>query len=148
MTAKIYALSALAALALTATAAAMEPGFPRGEKLFQRVDADHDGKLSLAEIKPGLAKRFQRVDKDKDGAVTSAEIDAWLTREIEQRKARILARMDADKDGAVSRNELDRLVETLFNDADQDHDGGVTLAEARAFRAVKRGKAVQETQPN
>jgi hypothetical protein len=49
----------------------------------------------------------------------------------------MLGRMDADKNGSVTAAELDSFVQVLFNEADTDHDGGVTLAEARAFKMSK-----------
>lgn len=147
MNLKTYAIAALAVLAAGGSALAMEPGLPRSESFFQRIDVDSDGKLTLTEIRPGLVKRFQRVDANADGEVTTAEIDVWLTKAIERRKGRILARLDADKSGGVSQAELDAAVELLFNTADADKDGGVSFDEARAFRAAKRGQS-KEAQPN
>ena len=142
MNAKTLVLAGLALAALTAAGIANEPSLPRGQKMFARYDADNNGKISLDEIKPKLAKRFLTIDDNADGNVSSAEIDSWLKAKIEKRKARMLGRLDTDKNGAVSRVELDRFVEAMFNDADSNDDGGVTLDEARAFKMAKMKEIV------
>ena len=80
------------------------------------------------------------MDEDRNGAVSSAEIDTALTRALERRRDRILAKLDADRNGAVSRAELDRYVEAMVAAADGDHDGGVSLEEARNSRVAKLKK--------
>lgn len=44
-----------------------------GDKRFARLDADKDGRLSLAEVTARSAVRFQRLDANKDGALTREE---------------------------------------------------------------------------
>jgi Ca2+-binding EF-hand superfamily protein len=118
---------------------ANEPFLPRSERSFARLDADSDGKMTVNEWKPKAEKRFLRLDDDHDGTVTTAEIDAWLKRGIDRRKERMLSRLDQNKDGNVTREEVDAYIDALFNGADSDKDGGVTLAEIRE-NAPRRGK--------
>ena len=69
------------ALALTALAPAVqanEPGMPRSERLFGRLDTNSDGRLGIEEMRPQAERRFMHLDTDGDGKVTTAEIDAWL----------------------------------------------------------------------
>jgi hypothetical protein len=122
---------------LSPAAQANEPGIPRSERLFGRLDTNADGRLAIEEVRPKAERRFMRLDTDGDGKVTTAEIDAWLTKIEERRRQRILDHMDLDKDGAVTKAELDTYLEKLFATADGDHDGGVTLAEAQAYHAAK-----------
>jgi Ca2+-binding EF-hand superfamily protein len=122
---------------LSPLARANEPGIPRSEHLFGRLDTNSDGRLAIEEIRPSAERRFMRLDTDGDGRVTTAEIDAWLAKIEERRRQRILDHMDLDKDGAVTKAELDAYLEKLFATVDSDHDGGVTLAEAQAYHAAK-----------
>jgi Ca2+-binding EF-hand superfamily protein len=52
----------------------------RVERIFARLDADHDGKISRDEAKNGrrLARHFDEIDADKDGYITRAELLAFL----------------------------------------------------------------------
>jgi hypothetical protein len=130
--------AALAAASMLAVAAhANEPGIPRSERLFGRLDANADGRLAIDEMRPKAERRFLRLDTDDDGKVTTPEIETWLKRMQDRRRDRILERMDFDKDGAVTKDELDTYLDQLFATADGDHDGGVTLAEAQAYHAAK-----------
>ncbi len=140
------AIVVLAGLAGLATAA--EPYLPRVQKAFDRIDANHDGKLTSAEFLPLAQKRFLRDDGNGDGAVSTAEIDQALKSAMERRRNRILATMDADKDGTISKTELDKFAEALVKGADTDADGGVTLAEVRGFRLAKWRKTMQDGTPN
>jgi Ca2+-binding EF-hand superfamily protein len=134
---KTIVLAGVAAAILAGVAIANEPSLPRGERMFKRLDSDGNGKITLAEIGPKASKRFLRMDGDSDGTVTAAEIDTFLKQRIEKRRQRMLDRMDADKNGAVTQAELEQFVQVLFKEADTDQDGGVTLAEARAFKISK-----------
>ena len=140
---KIY-LSAMILLAaaglLAAQSLAIEPSFPRNTKVFGKLDADQDGKITLGEIKPKAEKRLLRLDADKNSEISVAEIDAFLQKRLEQRRNRMLGLLDGDKDGVITVAELDKLVDAMFNDADADKDGGVSLEEARNFRMAKMAK--------
>lgn len=136
----ILSLTLAVAVAGTFTVAAdaREPGIPKSERLFQRLDKDHDGSLAVDELKSPAERRFMSLDADKDGSVTAAEIDAWLTAIAERRRQRILETMDRDGDGAVSQMEVSAFVEVLFKEADADGSGGVTIDEAKAYHVAKR----------
>lgn len=50
----------------------------RVERMFERRDANSDGKLSLAEMTPDedrVAARFERADADGNGAISKAEFE-------------------------------------------------------------------------
>jgi Ca2+-binding EF-hand superfamily protein len=53
------------------------PGDPARQ--FERLDADHDGFVTPAEIQPMLAKRFARLDANHDGVLSPDEIAAART---------------------------------------------------------------------
>jgi hypothetical protein len=59
------------------TAAARARGAKNdGSKMFDRMDANHDGVLDAAEINSLLARRFARADADHDGVLTAEERQA------------------------------------------------------------------------
>ncbi len=48
--------------------------------MFRRADADHDGRVSLAEAEKASLARFDRVDTNHDGVLSEAERQAAATR--------------------------------------------------------------------
>lgn len=135
----------MAALMLSGGALqAQEPKLPTSERLFNRLDKDNDGKISLKEVQRRSARPFMRLDADRDGTVTAAEIEAYLTKLMERRRDRILTSLDKDGDGSITRSEIDEFIAAEFATADTDKDGSVTLAELKSHAAAKRKQAFQE----
>ncbi len=128
----------LLGLGVSGVAVANEPSIPTTARAFKSLDENADGKIELTEIQPRAVKRFQRFDGDGNGDVTAAEISENLQKQAERRKAGIMSRMDGDSDGTVTRSELDKYIETLFNQADADQDGGLTPEETKAYRSAAR----------
>lgn len=141
---KVIFSMALASLALAGTAMANEPYFPRNQRAFDRLDANHDGKLSTAELTPVMNKRLERTDSDGDKAISAAEIDARLAKAMERRRNRILQLLDTNHDGKVTESELDKVVADMFDSADANKDGAVDLAEIQSFNRGKWRKAYVE----
>ncbi len=56
------------------------PGRPDPERMFQRMDADGDGKLTKEELPPGMLRRWQRMDANGDGVVDQQEQAAIIMR--------------------------------------------------------------------
>lgn len=51
----------------------------RMDRMFEKRDANNDGKLSAEELAPSadrIAKRFEKVDTDGNGSISQAEFDA------------------------------------------------------------------------
>ena len=78
------------------------------QEVYARVDADGDGKVTLAEWQAVNSKvdkaRFDKADRDRDGAITRIEADAAFDREGSLTK--LFAKIDADGDGSLSRQEV------------------------------------------
>lgn len=141
MTRLTLTLALLGAISIIpASAFAMEPYLPRTTKSFGKLDADSNGKITPAELTPKAEKRFERLDTDRNGEVTAAEIDAAFKAALEKRRDRLMTNLDADRNGSISRAELDAAVDKLLAAADADHDGGVTLDEAKKYRVAKTAK--------
>ena len=74
---------------------------------FQRLDADHNGALSAAEMQEqggkggGGGDRLARLDTNGDGVITEQE---FLTGQMA-----VMGRLDADQDGSISKAEFDRV---------------------------------------
>ncbi len=131
---KIIILTAGLALFAGVPALANEPYLPRSPKSFEKVDANRDGKVALTEITPLAERRLARLDTNGDKSVTAAELEARFQETMKRRIERIMRVMDANRDGAISEAELDKITADMFNTADNDKDGGLTLAEARNFK--------------
>lgn len=123
------AVLAVAAPALAQTAAAPPSGMSlqqfqaaNGDKMFARLDANKDGKIS--------AEEFAAF---REG---NAKVDAKAGK-AGKRGQRMFARFDKDKDGSLSRAEADEVLAWRFKRMDANNDGVLTLEELQA----KRGRA-------
>ena len=110
---------------------------------FRMLDTNGDGKVTRAEFNAGFADRlFAIYNRQKDGVITKAEWDA-VERANESRTESSFRALDRNGDGKLSRAELssgprrDAVMNRLFDRIDANHDGTISLVEARAF-AVKR----------
>jgi Ca2+-binding EF-hand superfamily protein len=131
---KLVPTMTAAFLVTTLAANAGEPYFPRKEKSFGTIDANKNGEIDTAEFSPIALRGFTKMDVNGDKTVTSAEIDQRMTEAIARRRDRLLQLMDRNKDGSITEAELDKIVESMFNVADTDHNGGLTLAEMQGFK--------------
>ena len=69
------------ALAVTMQVAALTSAQPpRGGSPFDRIDANHDGKLSREEILQFYSDHFDQIDTDHDGFITRQEDEAFFGR--------------------------------------------------------------------
>ncbi len=85
-------------------------------------DLDHDGKLSLAEVKSAAAYKFDKLDTDHDGTLTRKELGRRIG-------ATEFKSVDKDKDGTLDKAEYLKIVEARYNAANPDHDQTLEKAE-------------------
>lgn len=130
----------LSTAALTSVAFA-HGGHMRGA-LFEKIDANKDGKVTLAEAKAAEKTRFAAIDTNKDGRLTTQELAAHRaakhgdkTPNPERAKkhkghgAKFFAKLDTNGDGAIDASESAAKAEKMFARMDDNGDGVVTKDE-------------------
>jgi Ca2+-binding EF-hand superfamily protein len=123
----------------------------RAARMFDSLDVDHDGKITQAEATATRAKRRRslvvKADANKDGVVTRAEYNAAAASgKIKVRHAamrgslivRLFDGADLDKDGRVSLSEAQQAALKEFDSGDTNHDGVLTPEERRQAAKAKR----------
>jgi Ca2+-binding EF-hand superfamily protein len=107
---------------------------------FQKMDANHDGRLTLDELsavrKEQAAEHFAKQDKNGDGQLSRAEVTKMPDA--------VFARLDQNGDGQLSKDELSQKAAQFeehaqkdFQRADTNSDGAISSDEALA-QADKR----------
>jgi Ca2+-binding EF-hand superfamily protein len=116
---------------------------------YADMDADHDGKVTAAEIDARLVKsaeaKLEAIKKERDAAFARLDVnsDGNISRAEFEEKAKLptikkpdaqpfMAEFDANKDGAITLEEFRTPTLANFAAMDANHDGTVTPAEARA----------------
>jgi hypothetical protein len=128
-------LSALLTASLLATPAAAETA----DEAFARLDQNHDGSISRAEILSLREAMFARIDTNNDGVLTRLEIEdarAAMPRGQRPPKDTRIWQQDANGDQRLSLAEYTSRSDG-FDRADRDGDGLLSASEfARIARFV------------
>ena len=119
----IRTLSVFAAVTAL-TGAALAHG--AGGRMFEKMDTNNDGKVTLAEAQAGAQARFTALDKNKDGAISQDELEGG--------KGRMLKHADANNDGKVTLAELQAEGQKWFSRLDKNNDKVITKEEVQALR--------------
>jgi len=99
---------------------------------------------------PRVAKNFDAIDTDHDGTVSMDEIKAAMkqTRKTMHEKGKAaFNKADGDHDGTLDKEEAKAMprVAKNFDAIDTDHDGTVSMAEIHAFmKAQHKGMGMQQ----
>ncbi len=134
-------LGLLLSTVLAAPMLAQDRGGLAGPRMiFEEVDLNSDGAVTLEELQNAGQARFAQADTDNNGVLTRTEMMAHAQNRMEQRVDRIIARADADGDGALSFAEIAETragargpnPERIFTRMDTNQDGQVTEAEFQA----------------
>ena len=111
---------------------------------FARLDGNHDGKVTKAEIEASeraTAERqimarnqevFRGLDKDHNGQLSPAEFAQFHAQPPPPNATPMLQHFDANKDGVISHIEFRAGTLANFDRLDTDKDGIVTAAEMKA----------------
>ena len=106
-----FSLGATCAAVLLIVATQAHAQVLASAEYLARMDADHDGRVSLVEYQDWLSYAFDAMDLDHDGVLAPAEQPGGrgkpITREAHrERLAAAFARQDANRDGVLSAKEL------------------------------------------
>src|SRR6266581_6412298 len=109
-------IAALALIGLALVAAPTQAAGVKADAFIRQWDADHDGTLSLDEVKKAASARFDQLDRDHDGTLDRRELGATMSPQE-------FKRADNDADRTLDKQEYLAVVEKLFQAADKDRDG-------------------------
>lgn len=110
---------------------------------LRAADTNHDGVVERAEFIAYRAGNFSRLDRNGNGILEEKDIPSFLRgRGGPLDFAALKSQFDANHDGVISRQEFVNGPTSIFDLADANHDGRVTLAELDA--AVTRARATRK----
>jgi hypothetical protein len=102
-----------------------------GRWMFQEMDANHDGKVTQAEIEAFETARAAEIDANHDGKITADEIQTFREKQRAKREAARLARMDSNGDGTVSVQEYQAAQTWRLARMDRNGDGTIDEQDMR-----------------
>jgi Ca2+-binding EF-hand superfamily protein len=89
---------------------------------LQRWDTDHDGTLSIEEIREAATAQFEKLDRRHRGKLSRDQLAGIVT--FRQFRA-----ADRDRKGTLDKSEFLALAESLFQRVDKNHNGTVDKGE-------------------
>jgi Ca2+-binding EF-hand superfamily protein len=106
---------------------------PDLDAFMQQWDPDHDGTMSLDEVKKAADARFDALDTDHEGTLDKKEMRRVVS-------AKEMSKVDADKDATLDKAEYEAIAADRFQAADTDHDGTLDKKElgSKAGKALMR----------
>jgi Ca2+-binding EF-hand superfamily protein len=132
--------------------AAPDPRIKDSEQVVQWImafDADHDGRISAAELPERLKGMIARADSDKDGFLSPEEIRvrAFADADVpaDPKPDLVTAALDTDHDGVISADEIAHASMALMT-LDRNSDGQITEDETRPL--PKPAAPPAATKPN
>jgi Ca2+-binding EF-hand superfamily protein len=113
------------------------------QKHFDKLDANHDGIVSLDEYLAAATTMYQKLDTQGNGKVTAEELAAsprTLKRD-ERRAQHQVKRLDTNGDGVVSQDEYLVAAKTRFGKLDKNADGFIDADEMPAHHWAHGSKS-------
>jgi Ca2+-binding EF-hand superfamily protein len=97
------------------------------------MDADNDGAMTRAEHAAGAQAMFDRMDANHDGKLAADEMSQRRRAGADGgNPGHVIGMMDADKDGIVTRAEHAAAMQAMFDRRDANHDGKLDATEMEA----------------
>ena len=110
-----------------------------GPGVFERLDADGDGRVTQAEIDEGRQGRLAEFDRDGDGSLSLEEFEGLWMAVMRERMVDRFQALDADGDGSVTSEEFIRPFSHMVSRLDRNGDGELTADELqRRHKGRKR----------
>lgn len=107
----------------------------RQNMLFERFDANQDGKITKLEIEARRKQTMDKHDADKSGDLSLGEFQGVFNEIMRQRMVRMFQRLDRDGDGKVTENEIARRLDRMMGWLDRDKDGVIEKDEIRSHKS-------------
>ena len=115
-----------------------------GGKGLARFDRDGNGVVTRSEMRTTAGEHFDKVDTNHDGKLTAEEMQAAHR----ERAAKHFAAKDTDKDGKLSRAEVAKMPDPKFAQLDANHDGFLTPDELAQGHRGHGGKGFGHADTN
>lgn len=106
----------------------------RHAALFRRYDADHDGRITRAELEAAAGRTFDRIEGSRDGAVTATEVSAANDARRARGAAARMKALGAGPDGKVTREAWIAAEDRTFHRLDRNGDGVLSADEMHPGR--------------
>jgi Ca2+-binding EF-hand superfamily protein len=110
----------------------------RAAKIFSRIDADDDGRVTREEFLAARMKWFAKREGDGDKVVSRDDLHASKEK-TSKRERRTFVSADRDADGQLTLAEWTLAGERLFEQIDRNRDGTITPDELTGYSRGKLG---------
>ncbi|WP_395680287.1 EF-hand domain-containing protein [Dokdonella sp.] len=87
------------------------------QRLFDQIDANHDGRIGRDEYRAWIDRRFERLDGNRDGSIDADEIatSPQALERVHKRAERFVRRFDANGSGKVSKADFEAKAMARFD---------------------------------
>ena len=121
-------------------------GVPRDENfnggpnaILLKYDANHDGRLTRAEMAAGLKAEFDALDSKHSGCLDAAQAGAINAARIATDKSTASPLQDWNQDGCIDLKEYSTAADSLFDELDRNGDGVIAPLEFNPRPAPRGG---------